>query len=44
MVVLDLGLEAWMEHPLYVASLAEVLLLEWTLRIKGPQEEGGEEV
>ena len=40
-VALELGLEGWTEHPLCVASLAEVLLLGWILRLSGPREAGG---
>ena len=40
-VALELGLEGWTEHPLCVASLAEVLLLGWVLRLSGPREAGG---
>lgn len=40
-VALELGLEGWTRHPLCVASLAEVLLLGWILRLSGPREAGG---
>ena len=42
-VALELGLEGWTEHPLCVASLAEVLLLGWVLRLrtKGSRRVGG---
>ena len=39
-MVLELGLEGWIEHPLYMASLAEILPLGWTLWLSGPQEVG----